>query len=118
MQPDEMPLMLPELTQVEEILISRVHVFIEVRLIRGQQYRYQGHVIHFLLYCCHSVSALLLPYSSIYLRATYVVHMRDHSKYDKLQLDILTIIDYHIGLYLSAFLVLHSFYNLAKEPVV
>ncbi|KAJ5942032.1 hypothetical protein N7516_002200 [Penicillium verrucosum] len=48
MQPDEMPPMLPELTQMEEILISRVHVFLEVRLIRGQQYRYQGHVVHFL----------------------------------------------------------------------
>ena len=48
MQPDEMPPMLPELTQVEEILILRVHVFLEVRLIRGQQYRYQGHVVHFL----------------------------------------------------------------------
>ena len=28
--PDEMPIGLPEPTQVEEILISRVHVFIEV----------------------------------------------------------------------------------------
>ena len=46
--PDEMPTGLPELTQVEEILISRVHVFLEVRLGRGQQYRYQGHVVHFL----------------------------------------------------------------------
>lgn len=41
-------LTLRELTQVEEILISRVHVFIEVRLNRGQQYRYQGHIVHFL----------------------------------------------------------------------
>ncbi|KAJ5183746.1 hypothetical protein N7492_001362 [Penicillium capsulatum] len=39
---------LPALTQVEEILISRVHVFQEVRLVRGQQYRYRGHIVHFL----------------------------------------------------------------------
>lgn len=45
---DEMPIGLPELTQVEETLISRVQVFLEMRLVRGQQYRYQGHVVHFL----------------------------------------------------------------------
>ncbi|KAJ5171639.1 hypothetical protein N7492_004232 [Penicillium capsulatum] len=39
---------LPALTQVEEMLISRVHVFQEVRLVRGQQYRYRGHIVHFL----------------------------------------------------------------------
>ena len=48
MQPDIMPSTLPALTQVEEMLISRVHVFIEVRQIRGQQYRYRGHIVHFL----------------------------------------------------------------------
>lgn len=47
MQPDPMP-DLPELTQVEEMLISRTHVFLEVRLVRGQQYRYRGHIVHFL----------------------------------------------------------------------
>lgn len=35
---------LPELTQVEEMLIARVHVLIEVRQVRGQQYKYKGHV--------------------------------------------------------------------------
>jgi helitron helicase-like protein/uncharacterized protein DUF6570/PIF1-like helicase len=47
MQPDPAP-DLPELTQVEEMLISRTHVFLEVRLVRGQQYRYRGHIVHFL----------------------------------------------------------------------
>ena len=39
---------LPPLTQVEEMLIARVHVFIEIRQVRGVQYRYKGHIINFL----------------------------------------------------------------------
>jgi hypothetical protein len=39
---------LPELSQVEEMLVSRVHCFVEVRQIRGQQYKYRGHVVNFL----------------------------------------------------------------------
>jgi hypothetical protein len=39
---------LPELTQVEEILVARVHVFVEVRQVRGQQYKYKGHILNFL----------------------------------------------------------------------
>jgi hypothetical protein len=46
--PGAVPGDLPELTQVEEMLISRVHVFIEIRQIRGQQYQYKGHVVNFL----------------------------------------------------------------------
>ncbi|KAK0707071.1 hypothetical protein B0T26DRAFT_806689 [Lasiosphaeria miniovina] len=42
--PDE----LPELTQVEEQLIARVHVYIDVRLIRAQQYRFSKHYVSFL----------------------------------------------------------------------
>jgi hypothetical protein len=47
MDPGEMP-DLPELSQVEEMLIARVHVFIEVRQVRGQQYKYKGHIVNFL----------------------------------------------------------------------
>ena len=36
------------LTQVEEMLIARVHVYVEARQIRGQQYKYTGHVVNFL----------------------------------------------------------------------
>jgi hypothetical protein len=36
------------LTQVEEQLIARVHVHVDVCLFRGQQYKYKGHVINFL----------------------------------------------------------------------
>ncbi|PVH91078.1 hypothetical protein DM02DRAFT_468628, partial [Periconia macrospinosa] len=39
---------LPPLTQVEEMLIARVHCHVEVRMIRGAQFKYKGHVINFL----------------------------------------------------------------------
>ncbi|ORY54985.1 uncharacterized protein BCR38DRAFT_453089 [Pseudomassariella vexata] len=39
---------LPDLTPVEESLIARVHVHVNVMLVRGQQYKYSGHVVHFL----------------------------------------------------------------------
>ena len=37
---------LPALTQTEEMLIPRVHVFNEVRQVKGQQYIYKGHIIN------------------------------------------------------------------------
>jgi hypothetical protein len=48
MDPGGVPPNLPELTQVEEMLIAKVHVMVEVHQIRGQQYRYSGHVCNFL----------------------------------------------------------------------
>jgi hypothetical protein len=36
------------LTQVEEMLIARVHCFVEVHQARGLQFRYRGHVVNFL----------------------------------------------------------------------
>ncbi|KAJ6437058.1 ATP-dependent DNA helicase PIF1 [Purpureocillium lavendulum] len=42
------PARLPELTPTEESLIARVHVHVNIMLVRGQQYRYRGHVVHFL----------------------------------------------------------------------
>jgi hypothetical protein len=39
---------LPKLSQVEELLIARVHCFVEVRQVRGQQYKYRGHIVNFL----------------------------------------------------------------------
>jgi ATP-dependent DNA helicase PIF1 len=44
----DVPDFLPPLTQVEEQLIARVHVHVDVCLFRGQQYKYKGHVINFL----------------------------------------------------------------------
>jgi hypothetical protein len=40
------PSFLPILTAVEELLITRVYVYLQVVRIRGQQHRYTGHV------CC------------------------------------------------------------------
>jgi hypothetical protein len=37
---------LPALTQVEEMLIARVYVFIEIRQIRGAQYKYKSHIVN------------------------------------------------------------------------
>ncbi|CZR49932.1 uncharacterized protein FPRO_16137 [Fusarium proliferatum ET1] len=48
LDPGDIPLELPELTQVEEMLISRVHVHVQVVAYRGQQYKYKGHVVNFL----------------------------------------------------------------------
>ena len=48
MDPGPLPQGLPVLTTVEEMLIARVHVFMEVHQVRGQQYKYSGHVCNFL----------------------------------------------------------------------
>ncbi|KAK7592094.1 hypothetical protein V3481_006721 [Fusarium oxysporum f. sp. vasinfectum] len=42
------PAFLPQLTRIEEMLIARVHVFVNVMQVRGQQYKYRGHIVHFL----------------------------------------------------------------------
>ncbi|KAJ2975635.1 hypothetical protein NQ176_g5411 [Zarea fungicola] len=42
------PSRLPELTPKEEALIARVHVHVNIMLVRGQRYKYRGHVVHFL----------------------------------------------------------------------
>jgi hypothetical protein len=42
------PARLPQLTPTEESLIARVHVHVNIMLVRGQQYKYRGHVVHFL----------------------------------------------------------------------
>jgi len=39
---------LGELTPVEEMLIARVNVHVQVLTVRGAQYKYRGHVVHFL----------------------------------------------------------------------
>ncbi|KAJ3454226.1 hypothetical protein MRS44_018120 [Fusarium solani] len=44
----EVPGSLPSLTMVEEMLIARVHVHVKVLQVRGSQYKYRGHVAHFL----------------------------------------------------------------------
>ncbi|KKP00882.1 hypothetical protein THAR02_07028 [Trichoderma harzianum] len=44
----EVPNNLPNLTMAEEMLIARVHVHVKVLQVRGAQYKYRGHVVHFL----------------------------------------------------------------------
>jgi ATP-dependent DNA helicase PIF1 len=39
---------LPQLEPLEELFIARVHVSVNVFTVRGQQYNYRGHVVHFL----------------------------------------------------------------------
>ncbi|KAF7137062.1 hypothetical protein CNMCM5793_006913 [Aspergillus hiratsukae] len=39
---------LPELSQIEEMLIARVHVLVQVNRIRGQQFKYKGHIVNFM----------------------------------------------------------------------
>jgi hypothetical protein len=41
------PSFLPILTTVEELLIARVYVYLQVVRVRGQQHRYTGHVYCF-----------------------------------------------------------------------
>jgi hypothetical protein len=47
MDPGAVPEHLPTLTEVEEMIIARVHVHLQVARVRGQQYRYTGHVVCF-----------------------------------------------------------------------
>ena len=42
------PAHLPELNDVEETLIAPVHTHLQVRQVKGQQYRYTGHTVHFM----------------------------------------------------------------------
>jgi hypothetical protein len=46
------PSFLPILTAVEELLIARVYVYLQVVRVRGQQYRYTGYV------CCFGQNTL------------------------------------------------------------
>jgi hypothetical protein len=45
----EIPAYLPELTQVEEMIIARSHVQMMVHRYRGHQYHYSGHCVSFML---------------------------------------------------------------------
>ncbi len=44
----DVPDNLPSLCPAEEMVIAKVHVAINVFTVRGQQYNYRGHVVHFL----------------------------------------------------------------------
>ena len=48
MDPGEVPAYLPELTQVEEMIIAQSHVQMIVHRYRGHQYHYSGHCVSFM----------------------------------------------------------------------
>jgi hypothetical protein len=48
MDPGDIPAYLPELTQVEEMIIARSHVQMMVHRYRGHQYHYSGHCVSFM----------------------------------------------------------------------
>ena len=47
LDPGPVPGFLPIFTAVEELLIARVYVYLQVVHIHGQQYRYTSHVCYF-----------------------------------------------------------------------
>ena len=59
MDPGTVPGHLPELTQVKEIVIIRVHIQMLVKRVRGHQYHYTGHCVTFLQNIVQTVEVLL-----------------------------------------------------------
>lgn len=58
MDPGTVPSDLPELTQVEEMVIARAHVQMMVKRVRGHQYQYTGHCVSFLQNIVRTVNVL------------------------------------------------------------
>jgi hypothetical protein len=58
MDPGELPAYLPELTQVEEMIIARCHVQMMVYRYRGHQYHYSGHCVSFMQNTAKTVDML------------------------------------------------------------
>ncbi|KAM3502205.1 hypothetical protein MY11210_009143 [Beauveria gryllotalpidicola] len=58
MDPGELPAYLPELTQVEEMIIARSHVQMMVHRYRGHQYHYSGHCVSFMQNTVKTVDVL------------------------------------------------------------
>jgi hypothetical protein len=58
MDPGIVPSHLPELTQVEEMVIARAHVQMLVKRVRGHQYHYTGHCVTFMQNIVRTVDVL------------------------------------------------------------
>jgi ATP-dependent DNA helicase PIF1 len=58
MDPGIVPSHLPELTQVEEMVIARAHVQMLVKRVRGHQYHYTGHCVSFMQNIVRTVDVL------------------------------------------------------------
>jgi hypothetical protein len=48
MDPGPIPSHLPELTDIEQMLVAPVHISMQMAHVKGAQYRYKGHVMTFL----------------------------------------------------------------------
>lgn len=58
MDPGDIPAYLPELIQVEEMIIARLHVQMMVHRYRGHQYHYPGHCVSFMQNTVKTVNVL------------------------------------------------------------
>jgi hypothetical protein len=58
MDPGDVPVYLPELTQVKEMIIARSHVEMMVHRYRGHQYYYSGHCVSFMHNAVKTVNVL------------------------------------------------------------
>jgi len=58
MDPGDLPTFLPELTQVEEMIIARSHIQMLVYRYRGHQYHYSGHCVSFMQNTVKTVDVL------------------------------------------------------------
>jgi hypothetical protein len=58
MDPGDVPAYLPELTQVEEMIIARSHVQMMAHRYRGHQYHYSGHCVSFMQNTVKTVDVL------------------------------------------------------------
>jgi hypothetical protein len=58
MDPGKLPAYLPELAQVEEMIIARCHVQMMVYRYRGHQYHYSGHCVSFMQNTAKTVDML------------------------------------------------------------
>src|SRR6195952_3364640 len=58
MDPGEVPAYLPELTQIEEMIIARSHVQMMIYRYRGHQYHYTGHCVSFMQNTVKTVDVL------------------------------------------------------------
>lgn len=61
----ELPAYLPELTQVEEMIIARCHVQMMVYRYRGHQYYYSAHCVNFMQNIAKTVDILPNPPSEL-----------------------------------------------------
>src|SRR3981189_3355396 len=58
MDPGVVPSYLPELSQVEEMVIARAHVQMLLKRVRGHQYQYTGHCVSFMQNIVKTVDVL------------------------------------------------------------